>query len=209
MAKVDQASVPVFLASDRLASLSDTMFGVAMTLVATTLLPSIQAHHASIVDIVRDVNGEFITVVLSFAISARYWVSQQQRLAMTNAVTAFQTWLHLVFLFLIVLVPISTSLPGLAGSGAKFGSVMIYGTHLLLIALVNLVLWIEVHRTTASHLHIVRTSLGLAFLTLALAVGAMRPDLALYFWFGAMATSLIARPLTRRFFGTHEESTFF
>ncbi len=119
-AKTGQAGVSTFLSSGRLASLSDTMFGVAMTLVATTLLPSIQAHKGSVLDMFPAMNGELFTVVLSFAISARYWVSQQQRLAMTGFVTPHQTRLHLVFLFLIVLVPISTSLPGLTGP-ARYG----------------------------------------------------------------------------------------
>jgi uncharacterized membrane protein len=200
-AKTEPAGVPIFLSADRLASLSDTMFGVAMTLVVTTLLPSIQAHKGAVLDMLPDMNDELITVVLSFAISARYCVFQQQRLAATTSVTPFQTWLHLAFLFLIVLVPISTSLNGLTGSEAKFGPVMIYGTHLFLIALLNLVLWIEVHRTVDAHLQIVRSCLALAVFAVALAVGAMRPGLALYLWFAVLATRPLAPYLTRRFFG--------
>jgi uncharacterized membrane protein len=199
--KADQGGVSIFLSSDRLASLSDTMFGVAMTLVVTTLLPSIQAQKGSVLGMLPAINGELVTVVLSFAISARYWVSQQQRLAATSSVTPFQTWLHLVFLFLIVLVPISTSLNGLTGSDAKLGSVMIYGAHLLLIALVNLLLWIEVHRTVGAHLQIVRSSLAVALFVVALAVGAMRPDLALYLWVAVLATPPLAPYLTRRVYG--------
>ena len=195
MAKADHTGVPVFLTSDRLASLSDTMFGVAMTLVVTTLLPSIQAHRTSVLDIVRDMNGEIITVVLSFAISARYWVAQQQRLALTATVTPIQTWLNLTFLFLIVLVPITTSLPGLAGASVTRATVMIYGTHLFLIALVNLLLWLGVHRTVASHRQIMRTSLVMAVLSVALVVGALRPDLALYVWFVALGAPQMVRYL--------------
>jgi len=40
-AAASQPAVSTALSSDRLASLSDTMFGVAMTLVVTTLLQSI------------------------------------------------------------------------------------------------------------------------------------------------------------------------
>jgi uncharacterized membrane protein len=198
-AKANQPAVSIYLSSDRLSSLSDTMFGVAMTLVVTTLLPSIQTHKGSVLDMLPGMNGELVTVVLSFAISARYWVSQQQRLAMTGSVTPLQTWLHLVFLFLIVLVPISTSLDGLTGSGAQLGSVMIYGVHLFLIALVNLLLWVEVHRTVVAHPQIVRSSLALALFAAALPVGAMRPSLALYLWVAVFATPLLARYLTRRF----------
>lgn len=197
-AKADQASAPIFLSSDRLASLSDMMFDVAMTLVATTLLPSVEAHKGSALDMVRDTNGELVSVVLSFAISARYWVSQQQRLAMTRSVTPRQTCLHLVFLFLIVLVPISTSLPKLAGPDAAQASVMIYGAHLSLIALVNLLLWIEVHHDVPARLHIIRSALALASFIAALAVSASRPDLALYLWIAAPMTSLLVRGFLSR-----------
>jgi uncharacterized membrane protein len=199
--KTGQVGAAVLLSSDRLASLSDTMFGVAMTLVVTTLLPSIQAHNGALQDMFPAMGGELFTVVLSFTISARYWVSQQQRLAMTRFVAPFQTWLHLAFLFLIVLVPITTSLDGLTGSGAKLSSVLIYGGHLFLIATVNLLLWIEVHRTVGAHLQIVRSSLALTLLAAALAVGAVRPDFAVYFWFAVIGTTPLAPFLTRRLYG--------
>jgi uncharacterized membrane protein len=50
---------------------------------------------------------------------------------------------HFVFLFLIVLLPISTAL---SGRGATVPVVLIYGAHLVLLAFVNLLLWVEVHR---------------------------------------------------------------
>ena len=200
-AKAGQVGGSILLSSDRLASLSDTMFGVAMTLVATTLLPSVEAHQASLLAMWREINGVLASVVLSFAIAARYWVSQQQRLAMTASVTPRQTLLHLVFLFLIVLVPITTSLPGLTGAGAIRASVMLYGSHLTLITLVNLLLWIEVHRSVAAHQQIVRSSLALGLFVAALPVGAMRPDLALYLWITVLAAPLLARPITRRLYG--------
>lgn len=196
--KGDQAGVAIYLTSDRLANLSDTIFGVAMTLVVTTLLPFVQTHKGSLLDILSEMSGELFTVVLSFAISARYWVSQQQRLAMARAVTARQTWLHFVFLFLIVLVPITTSLPGLAGSGAIWGSVMVYSAHLSLIALVNLLLWIEVHRSAAAHVQILASSLALTLFVTALAVGALRPALAAYFWGAVLITTQFIPTIARR-----------
>ena len=196
-ARSDRPDASGFLSSNRLASLSDTMFGVAMTLVATTLLPFVETHRGPALDMLRDANGEFSSVVLSFAISAIYWVSQQQRLAMTVSITPRQTFLNLVFLFLIVLVPISTSLPNLTGSGAVRDSVMIYGAHLALIAIVNLLLWIEVHRSAAAHRQIARSGLALTMFVAALAVGTMRPDLALYLWIAAPMAPLLARHLVR------------
>lgn len=200
-AKSHHAGGSIFLSADRLASLSDTMFGVAMTLLATSLLPSVEAHQASLVDMWRSVDGLLFSVVLSFAIAARYWVSQQQRLAITATVTSRQTRLHLVFLFLIVLVPITTSLPGLTGGSAARISVLIYGSHLTLLGLVNLLLWIEVRHNAATRLQIVRSSLALGMLIVALAVGAIRPDLALYFWIAVLAAPPLARPIARMLSG--------
>jgi uncharacterized membrane protein len=117
---------------------------------------------------------------------------------MTASVTPRQTWLHLVFLFLIILVPISTSLP-------KQSSVLIYGAHLVLIALVNLLLWIEVHRRVVAYQPIVRSALALVLFVAALAVGALRPNLALYLWIAALPAPLLARPLVRRLYGANVE----
>jgi hypothetical protein len=91
-----------------------------------------------------------------------YWVVQQQRLAMIDSVTPWQALLLFIFLFLIVLLPISTGLWG--RSGTTPAMVMIYGTHLALIASLNLMLWINVHRSVAAHAQIVRSSLALALL---------------------------------------------
>lgn len=193
----DPAEGSPLMSSDRLASLSDTMFGVAMTLVATSLLPAVEAHKGSVLSMLRDLSGDLICVVLSFGVSARYWVSQQQRLAMMKSLTPHQTVLHLAFLFLIVLVPISTSLPGLTGSDAQQGSVMIYGTHLALLSLLNLLLWIEVHRNVDAHLQIVGTCSALGLLVIALAVGALRPGLALYVWILVMPVQPLTRALVR------------
>jgi len=195
----DHAEPSTSLSADRLASLSDTIFGVAMTLVASTLLPEVESHKGSTIAMLRDISGDLVSVVLSFMISARYWLTQQQRLRMSRAITPRQTWLHLAFLFLIVLVPISTSLPNLAGSGANEGSVMVYGGHLALLALVNLLLWIEVHRGVAAHVQIVQSALSVALFVASLAVGALRPDLAFYIWFAVLIVPPIARALTPRF----------
>jgi uncharacterized membrane protein len=89
---------------------------------------------------------------------------QQQRLAMIESVTPWQALHHFVFLFLIVLLPISTGLLGRSGTTPEV--VMIYGTHAL-IASLNLLLWINVHRSVADHAQIVRSSLALALFVMA------------------------------------------
>jgi uncharacterized membrane protein len=60
-------------------------------------------------------------------------MTHHQRVAMTQSPNGREIWLNLVFLFLIVLIPISISLRGLVGRNTESDSVVIYGTHLALI----------------------------------------------------------------------------
>ena len=197
-AAVDRVGKPIFLSSDRMISLSDTIFGVAMTLQASTLLPSIQTLKGSVVEIFQDTRGQFIAVALGFAISGSYWIVQQRRLAMIRSVTPLQTLLHFLFLFLFVLLPFSTGVLGEYGETRPV--VVIYGSNLSLIALLNLLLWIDMHRTVAAHAQIVRASLALALFVVALVLGSIKPVFAPYLWFGVFATSFIGPKLARRFF---------
>lgn len=188
-----------FLGADRVASLSDTIFGVAMTLLATTLLPEVLTLKGSALDLVNDVKWQLLTVMFGFAVSGSYWVVQQRRLAMTAFVTVRQTLLHIVFLFLIVLLPLSTGLWG--RGGVTRSVVMVYGTHLTCIALVNLLLWIDVHRSVAAHAPIVRSGMALVLFVAALAVGTVSPLVAQLLWFVVFATSLLTANVTRRLYG--------
>jgi hypothetical protein len=178
------------LSSDRLASLSDAMFGVAMTLLATTLVPYVEQLTGSALEMMRSLSGPLIAVALSFAISAIYWISQQSRLSMTQLLTPWQTLLHLVFLFLIVLLPISTGL--FARQGTDSAQVIIYGSHLTLISAANLALWVEVHRRVDVRLAVIPSALALVLIGAGLVVGVFRPGLAQYVWYAAFAI----RPLT-------------
>lgn len=179
------------LSSERLANLSDAMFGVAMTLLATTLVPHVEDLTGSAFEMLRSLSRPLTAVALSFSISAIYWISQQRRLSMTQLLTPWQTLLHMTFLFLIVLLPVSTGL--FAGSTAAAAPVAIYGAHLMLIAAAHLALWIEVHRTTDARSAIVPSALALALLSGAFAIGLVRPGLAQYFWYAAFAIPLLGR----------------
>jgi hypothetical protein len=179
------------ISSDRLASLSDTVFGVAMTLLATTLVPLTDQLTGSALDMMRSLRAPLLAVALSFAISALYWMSQQRRLSMTRFLTAWQMRLHLVFLFLIVLLPISTGLFARIGSTAA--SVPIYGAHLTLISATNLALWVGVHRQVEAWLAVVPAAVALLLLGGAFAVGMVSPEVAQYLWYSALAVPLLTR----------------
>jgi hypothetical protein len=74
---------------------------------------------------------------------------------------------------------------------------MIFGTHLALLALVNLLLWIEV-RSAATRDWIVGSFLTLASFVAALAIGVVRPEAAQYFWYAGFVLPRVGRTVTRR-----------
>jgi uncharacterized membrane protein len=179
------------LTTARLANLSDTMFGVAMTLLATTLVPHTEQLTGSALEMLRSLREPLSAVLLSFAISAIYWISQQRRLSMTELLTPRQTVLHLVFLFMIVLLPISTGLFARLGSTAA--SVAIFGSHITLLSAINLALWIEVHRRVDAWFAVIPSTSALVLLGSALAIGLIRPELPQYLWYTALAIPLVTR----------------
>jgi uncharacterized membrane protein len=178
-AEADPSAAAPFISSDRLAGLADGMFGVAMTLLSTTLILPAQKLTGSAFTMLHDLSGALFVVALSFAICGAYWVLHQRQLALSPSVTPRQTVLHFVFLFLIVLLPISTALLGT--SGATQPVVMVYGVHLALISVLNLLLWIEFRRRPVVRARIVGSSLTTVLFVGAVAVGAVRPWLAQYF----------------------------
>jgi hypothetical protein len=76
-------------------------------------------------------------------------------------------------------------------------SVIIYGSHLTMIAAVNLALWVGVHRQIEVWLAVVPAALALAMFCGALAIGLVQPMLAHYLWYLALALPLLTRFMGR------------
>ena len=192
----DSRGLPA-LSSDRLSGLSDTMFGVAMTLLATTLVPQAEQLAGSTRVLLSALAEPMSAVVLSFAVASIYWLSQQRRLSMIDGLSPRQTAMHLGFLFLIMLLPISTGI--FARHQVAAAPVAIYGAHVTLLAAVNLALWIDVHRRFAVWQAIVPSLVAVIMLGTGFVIGLFRPGVAQYVWYGALAIPLVTGPLHRAF----------
>ena len=185
------------LSADRLSGLSDTMFGVAMTLLATALVPQAEQLTGSARVLLNAMEEPMSAVVLSFAVASIYWLSQQRRLSMIDGLSPRQTALHLGFLFLIMLLPISTGI--FARHQDAAAPVAIYGAHVTLLATVNLILWIDVHRRFAVWQALVPSATAVIMLSSGFAIGLFRPWVAQYVWYGALAIPLVTGPLHTAF----------
>jgi uncharacterized membrane protein len=98
---------------ERLAALSDGVFAVAMTLLVLDLrAPAAEAIHSD-QELWRAlvlIAPRLLMYVMSFMTLGIFWVGQQTQLNHMENSSRGLSWLHLVFLFGVSILPFSTSL---------------------------------------------------------------------------------------------------
>jgi uncharacterized membrane protein len=99
--------------AERLAALSDGIFAFAMTLLVLDLrIPTAEAIHAEH-DLWRGLLGlapQIVMYLMSFLTLGIFWVGQQTQLNHLDRSNRSLTWMHIIFLFGVTLVPFSTRL---------------------------------------------------------------------------------------------------
>ncbi len=179
----------------RLESLSNTIFGVAMTLLAYDL-PKAGVFKSSPdwSDLAHVYSGKLFGFALSFIIAGVFWISHHRRLAREPLGSRSAVMLNLFFLLSIVVLPVTN---GLYGNYAMSNAVaVLYGLHLTIIAGLNAWLWWTVlggwrPEMTASLFPV------LVFLP-GTAVAAVAPPYAPYLWFIAFGALAIRRFASRK-----------
>jgi uncharacterized membrane protein len=105
--------------AERLAALSDGLFGVAMTLLLLDVhLPAAadiagatsDAREWQLLLHLRDLLPEVAIYLMSFLTLGIFWVGQQTVLNHVERSSRHMTWIHLGFLFAVTLVPLTTRL---------------------------------------------------------------------------------------------------
>ena len=128
---------------ERLAALSDGVFAVAMTLLVLDLrAPAIEAIHSE-----RDLwtglaalAPRLLMYVLSFMTLGIFWVGQQTQLNHLARSDRSLSWIHIVFLFAISVMPFSTTL--LAQFTAYRLALLVYWGNILLIGAALYASWV-------------------------------------------------------------------
>ena len=98
---------------DRLAGISDGIFSVGMTLLVLGLaLPTLRAHGAEgdLWQALLGLGPNVLVYTLSFMTLGIFWVGQGTQLNLLARSNRNYSWLQLVFLFAVTLVPFSTQL---------------------------------------------------------------------------------------------------
>jgi uncharacterized membrane protein len=99
--------------AERLAALSDGIFGVGMTLLVldlrTPLMETIHSEHG-LLSALATILPQFVMYMMSFMTLGMFWVGQQTQLNHLERTDRHLTWINLAFLFAVTLLPFSTKL---------------------------------------------------------------------------------------------------
>jgi uncharacterized membrane protein len=188
----------------RLASLSDCVFAVAMTLLAFSVrLPEHGLDKSKLPGELVRMLWESSGLVVSFVSAAMFWIGHFRLLRSLTHTTVGLIYLSLLQLFWIVLLPISTSL--FIRIQTK-ETITIMGANLTLIALCGLLMWIYSYRIglfeTGAITHPIAVELvgpvfPLLVFMFSLVVTLWTAVLGDKLWWGAFATPFLVQ-LARR-----------
>jgi len=127
---------------ERLAALSDGVFAVAMTLLVLDLrAPAAEAVHSEhdLLAALAALAPRLVTYMMSFLTLGIFWLGQQAQLDRLARSDRDLTWLHIVFLFAVTLVPFSTGL--LAEFMAYRAALLVYWANILLLGALLYLTW--------------------------------------------------------------------
>jgi uncharacterized membrane protein len=118
---------------ERLAALSDGIFAVAMTLLVLDLhAPAVEAIHSEhdLLHALAALTPRLLMYLMSFLTLGIFWVGQQTQLNHLERSERSLTWMHILFLSTICVMPFSTSL--LAEFTAYRTALIVYWLNILL-----------------------------------------------------------------------------
>jgi hypothetical protein len=181
---------PYLFEMRRLESLSNTIFGVAMTLLASDL-PKAGEFKAMPTwsDLAQLYSGRVTGLVLSFIIAGVFWMSHHQRLARQPEAGRGVVMLNLFFLLSIVLLPVTNGLE--ANYGMSSAVAVLFGMHLTAIASLNAWLWWIV--VGGWRREFVAALFPILVLVSGTIVAGIAPQYASYLWLFAFGALLIRR----------------
>jgi uncharacterized membrane protein len=181
----------------RLEALSNTIFGVAMTLLAYDLPKASKFVNAPAwIDLVRAYAQPLIALMISFIIAGVFWLTHHRRLTFAPEGSRGEVFLNLLFLLSIVILPVTNGLYGVY----RFDSVVavIYGVHLTVIAGLNALLWVLALRGRRNSELLAIAVFPVFALVFATVMAGVAPFVAQFMWCLAFGAPLVGWLAARR-----------
>jgi len=161
--------------------LSNTIFGVAMTLLAYDLPKASSFTQAPTwIGLVNVYAQPVIALAISFVVAGLFWFSHHRRLAVAPEASRGVVFLNLFFLLTIIILPVTNGLYGVYRLDAVIA--VIYGLHLTVIAVVNALLWILALRGRHDPYSMFTALFPVFVFVLATGVASVAPTAAQFIW---------------------------
>ncbi|MEA2833203.1 MAG: potassium channel family protein [Methylobacteriaceae bacterium] len=181
----------------RLEALSNTIFGVAMTLLAYDLPKGqLVAPAPNWMAIWHAYASHLVALLLSFIVAGIFWLSHQRRLAYAPHAGRPIVILNLVFLLSIILLPATTGLYGTYFDVRDI--VILYGAHLLLISALNGGLWLSAAAPRGDWPMLLGPAFSTLIFVIGLVVGSFAPAAPRFVWPLAFVGSFISSSVERK-----------
>lgn len=181
----------------RIEMLSNTIFGVAMTLLAYDLPKASRfAKAPNWIDLLNTYAQPLIALMISFIVAGLFWFSHHRRLALAPEGSRGEVFLNLIFLLSIIILPVTN---GLYGVFRLDGAIAIaYGVHLTIIAVLNAILWLLALRGRSEPEILTAALVPVAVFVLGTIVATFAPQIAQFVWCLAFTAPLAGWLAARR-----------
>jgi uncharacterized membrane protein len=183
----------------RLEALSNTIFGVAMTLLAYNF-PKGETLNGSPIwsTIWTTYQAQLIALLISFVVAGLFWFSHQRRLAYQPHATRSVVYLNLVFLLAIILLPVTTGLYGTYGNARDI--IVLYSCHLTALAGLSSILWLLAGLRRGEPSVAIPMAITAAAFALSVLFALTLPQTSIpqLFWYSGFVTPVIEGFLARR-----------
>jgi uncharacterized membrane protein len=183
---------PYLFEMRRLESLSNTIFGLAMTLLAYDLPRMAQlSGPPSWAELYHLFAARLTAMVLSFVIAGIFWFSHHRRLARQPEAGRTVVFINLIFLLSIIVLPATNALYGSYGQSSVVA--VLYGLHLTLIATLNAWLWWLATRNQHAGGELEGALFPLLVFVPGTALAIVAPQYAQYLWLLGFGGLLVRR----------------
>lgn len=172
-------------------ALSNTIFGVAMTLLAYQIPKDrFLAADPTWDDIWQGYGSHLLALLLSFVVAGMFWYSHLRRLAFSPEGSRVEMFVNLLFLLSIILLPVSTGLFGSYMMSADVSA--LYGLNLTLISTLNTALWLIAAWPRRDWAAVVAPAFATVIFIVASIIGLFAPFHTRFIWPFAFAAPVLA-----------------
>lgn len=135
-----EAAEPELIPPDRLNTLADGVFAIAMTLLVLELgVPVATADNGELTELLVEMLPEFLIYGLSFLVLGVFWLVHSMIFEAIERSDTTLVWLNIVYLMFVALIPFSTALIG--EQGAMTATALFYGANMLVLFFLGWATW--------------------------------------------------------------------